>query len=72
MTTTGTVVCALGQNCQKEGGHMCLMLSEVEKPHLACKGKYQTGIKTTTQTFTWCPLNYKLSKERLGAVVYWC
>ncbi len=39
MTTAGTGVCALGQNRQKEGGHACLVLSEVGKPHLAYKGK---------------------------------
>lgn len=55
MTTTGTGECALGQNCrEKKGGHTCLALSEVEKPHLASKEvpaeKKTTKNKKTTQT----------------------
>lgn len=39
MIKANTGVCALGQNHQKEGGHTCLVLTEVEKPHLPCKEK---------------------------------
>lgn len=40
MTTAGTGVCALGQKKNsKRGAHTRPVLSEVEKPNLACKVK---------------------------------
>lgn len=58
-----------GRNCQKEGGHTSLVLSEVEKPHLACKEGISEGKKNNTDLQSGAIKLLFLVKKGLGQ---WC